>query len=219
MKLNTERKSSSFKAVAKTISPTERQSRKRSFTELESSKPLSPRATRAREGNGEIKPMPVKNESLFSGEGHTDSDASLEPTDVDNIGEVIKKVVTEISDEDMRPSTFSSALPTEGNIEGNPFDELSDSLDGCPSNSISSSMNLEQISMDDQEESNLIDLNLPPPPEEQPLKKFESPKSTKNKKMKNSNSAFFVGDAIPDDEAHERWGWRYEMKVIDTISF
>lgn len=43
-----------------------------------------------------------------------------------------------------------------------------------------------------------------------PRKKYKTSASSTNKSS-------FIGDPIPDDEAQKRWGWRYELKVVDRI--
>lgn len=53
--------------------------------------------------------------------------------------------------------------------------------------------------------------------EKQPPKKFKTPASLENKQKKYKNMSFFIGDPILDDEAQERWRWRYEMKVITQL--
>ncbi|KAL5063486.1 hypothetical protein RYX36_025223 [Vicia faba] len=45
-----------------------------------------------------------------------------------------------------------------------------------------------------------------------PKKKFKSSTSFANGSMGEKNISLFIGDPIPDDEARERWGWRYELK-------
>lgn len=48
-------------------------------------------------------------------------------------------------------------------------------------------------------------------------KKYKKSASSKDKTKDEKNSWSFVGDPIPDDEAHRRWGWRYELKVVNPI--
>ncbi|XP_062146124.1 DNA (cytosine-5)-methyltransferase CMT2-like isoform X3 [Alnus glutinosa] len=48
--------------------------------------------------------------------------------------------------------------------------------------------------------------------EKRPPKKFKTPASLEDKQKKHKNMSFFIGDPILDDEAQERWLWRYEMK-------
>ncbi|XP_059441430.1 DNA (cytosine-5)-methyltransferase CMT2 isoform X2 [Corylus avellana] len=48
--------------------------------------------------------------------------------------------------------------------------------------------------------------------EKQPPKKFKTPASLEYKQKKHKNMSSFIGDPILDDEAQERWRWRYEMK-------
>ncbi|KAI5419022.1 hypothetical protein KIW84_043291 [Lathyrus oleraceus] len=43
-------------------------------------------------------------------------------------------------------------------------------------------------------------------------KKFKSSASFANGSMDEKSISSFIGDPIPDDEARERWGWRYELK-------
>ncbi|CAK8562024.1 unnamed protein product [Lathyrus sativus] len=43
-------------------------------------------------------------------------------------------------------------------------------------------------------------------------KKFKSSASFANGSMDEKNISLFIGDPIPDNEARERWGWRYELK-------
>jgi DNA (cytosine-5)-methyltransferase 1 len=50
-----------------------------------------------------------------------------------------------------------------------------------------------------------------------PKKKFKSSASFPNRSMCEKNVPSFIGDPVPDDEARERWGWRYELKVVDLI--
>lgn len=45
-----------------------------------------------------------------------------------------------------------------------------------------------------------------------PKKKFKSSASFPNGSMCEKNVPSFIGDPVPDDEARERWGWRYELK-------
>ncbi|XP_024173771.1 DNA (cytosine-5)-methyltransferase CMT2 isoform X1 [Rosa chinensis] len=45
----------------------------------------------------------------------------------------------------------------------------------------------------------------------QPPKNVKTFGSSKNRK-KNCETSFFIGDPIPDVEAQERWGWRYQLK-------
>ncbi|XP_058768023.1 DNA (cytosine-5)-methyltransferase CMT2-like isoform X1 [Vicia villosa] len=45
-----------------------------------------------------------------------------------------------------------------------------------------------------------------------PKKKFNSSASFANGSMGEKSISSFIGDPIPDDEARERWGWRYELK-------
>ena len=213
---NVETKSSCLKGVAEKVLPKKLHSPKRTFSELESSKPLSPRVRISQEEDGDTGPMMVnKFKPDFSREKHLKGASKLISVVADNISEVIKKVITEITNEiDMRPSTFSSALATDESTKLNTSDKLSNSLDECPSKSIcSSSRNMEQMSIvDDQAESNLI--NSPESYDEQPPKKIKSSNSSRKKRMEKSDSCFFVGDPIPDNEAQERWRWRYELKVV-----
>jgi hypothetical protein len=55
--------------------------------------------------------------------------------------------------------------------------------------------------------------------EKQPPKKFKTPASLEYKQKKYKNRSSFIGDPILDDEARERWRWRYEMKVITQLWF
>lgn len=48
-------------------------------------------------------------------------------------------------------------------------------------------------------------------------KKYKKSASSKGKTKDEKNSWSFVGDPIPDYEAHRRWGWRYELKVVNLI--
>lgn len=48
-------------------------------------------------------------------------------------------------------------------------------------------------------------------------KKFKSSASFANGSMDEKSISSFIGDPIPDDEARERWGWRYELKVVGLI--
>nr|POE64718.1 dna (cytosine-5)-methyltransferase cmt2 [Quercus suber] len=43
-------------------------------------------------------------------------------------------------------------------------------------------------------------------------KRFKATASLEEKRKKAKNISSFIGDPIPDDEAQERWHWRYEMK-------
>ncbi|CAJ2636066.1 unnamed protein product [Trifolium pratense] len=45
-----------------------------------------------------------------------------------------------------------------------------------------------------------------------PKKKFKSSASFVNGSMYEKGVPSFIGDPVPDDEARERWGWRYELK-------
>ena len=56
-------------------------------------------------------------------------------------------------------------------------------------------------------------IDLPESGEKRSSKRSKS-KASLEDKLKDKNISSFVGDAIPDDEAQERWRWRYEMKVI-----
>lgn len=53
--------------------------------------------------------------------------------------------------------------------------------------------------------------------EKRPPKKFKTPASLEDKQKKHKNMSVFIGDPILDDEAQERWLWRYEMKVITHL--
>ncbi|KAM1024158.1 hypothetical protein ACFX2I_037349 [Malus domestica] len=57
-------------------------------------------------------------------------------------------------------------------------------------------------------------IELPETYVKQTPKKKKTLDSSKNKQNKQENikSASFIGDPIPDVEAQERWGWRYQMK-------
>ncbi|XP_035542186.1 DNA (cytosine-5)-methyltransferase CMT2-like isoform X2 [Juglans regia] len=55
-------------------------------------------------------------------------------------------------------------------------------------------------------------IELPYSDEECSPKKFKSMDSSVDKWNKYKHMPFFVGDPIPDDEAQERWRWRYERK-------
>ncbi|KAK7844971.1 dna (cytosine-5)-methyltransferase cmt2 [Quercus suber] len=50
-------------------------------------------------------------------------------------------------------------------------------------------------------------------------KRFKATASLEEKRKKAKNMSSFIGDPIPDDEAQERWRWRYEMKVIIEFLF
>ncbi|KAK7844938.1 dna (cytosine-5)-methyltransferase cmt2 [Quercus suber] len=50
-------------------------------------------------------------------------------------------------------------------------------------------------------------------------KRFKATASLEEKRKKAKNISSFIGDPIPDDEAQERWHWRYEMKVIIEFLF
>ena len=50
-------------------------------------------------------------------------------------------------------------------------------------------------------------------------KRFKATASLEEKRKKDKNMSSFIGDPIPDDEAQERWRWRYEMKVIIEFLF
>ncbi|KAJ7953371.1 Cytosine-specific methyltransferase [Quillaja saponaria] len=54
--------------------------------------------------------------------------------------------------------------------------------------------------------------SFPNSEEQSPPKKFKSPAPSTNKNENKKCVSFFLGDPIPNDEARERWGWRYEMK-------
>ena len=55
--------------------------------------------------------------------------------------------------------------------------------------------------------------------EKQCSKRFKATASLEEKRKKGKNMSSFIGDPIPDDEAQERWRWRYEMKVIIEFLF
>lgn len=50
-----------------------------------------------------------------------------------------------------------------------------------------------------------------------PRKKYKTSASLTNESMKQKSIPSFIGDPIPDDEAQKKWGWRYELKVINLI--
>uniref|UniRef100_A0A2N9FFG1 Uncharacterized protein n=1 Tax=Fagus sylvatica TaxID=28930 RepID=A0A2N9FFG1_FAGSY len=56
-------------------------------------------------------------------------------------------------------------------------------------------------------------IDLPESGEKRSSKRSKS-KASLEDKLKDKNISSFVGDPIPDDEAQERWRWRYEMKVV-----
>lgn len=66
-------------------------------------------------------------------------------------------------------------------------------------------------------ESSVVELSYSD--EECSRKKFKSTDSSVDKLNKYKHMSFFVGDPIPDDEAQERWRWRYEIKVIIQFLF
>lgn len=49
------------------------------------------------------------------------------------------------------------------------------------------------------------------PPLKPEIGKSERPK---NRKTGAQRECFFVGDPVPEEEAQQRWLWRYNMKVI-----
>lgn len=182
------------------------ENQKRCFNELESSNSSSG------EEDCSIGRKLLKCDNLgFSGEKHLRS-PSLKSVADDDASEYMEKVIAKMSREKDMESRFSSVLPTDESFRLDAFDNLSDSSDECPSKSTwSSNRKFDPVLFDDQAEydsSNLLE-----PPEKRTTKKFESRKSSKNKK-KNSNTCFFIGDPIPDNEAQERWHWRYELKVL-----
>lgn len=52
-----------------------------------------------------------------------------------------------------------------------------------------------------------------------PRTKYKKSASVTKERMNKNSIPSFIGDPIPDDEAQKRWGWRYELKVIDLIFF
>ncbi|GAB4834808.1 hypothetical protein Ancab_033076 [Ancistrocladus abbreviatus] len=58
-----------------------------------------------------------------------------------------------------------------------------------------------------------VEMKLLPKLKEQPAKeKIEVCSSNEMKQGNGDSMCFFIGDPIPDEEARERWHWRYEMK-------
>lgn len=58
---------------------------------------------------------------------------------------------------------------------------------------------------------------LPESDDRPPRKKFNTSTSSTKECIDSENFPSFIGDPIPDDEAQKRWGWRYELKVVDLI--
>ncbi|CAB4309497.1 unnamed protein product [Prunus armeniaca] len=63
-------------------------------------------------------------------------------------------------------------------------------------------------------------IELPETYVKQQPKKRKTLDSSENRqnKQKNCKSTSFIGDPIPDVEAQERWGWRYQMKDLNIKS-
>ncbi|XP_024030561.1 DNA (cytosine-5)-methyltransferase CMT3 isoform X2 [Morus notabilis] len=181
------------------------ENQKKSFIELES---LS------REEDCGIAPKPLKYNDLdFSGEECLRA-SNLMSMAEHNTSEYREKVYAKMSNEKDMASRFSSGLATDESIGLDTFDKLSDSSDESDGplldqSTWTSSKKFDLVLLDDQEEYNFT--NFPEPHIRIPTEKTESRNSSKNKK-KNPNISFFIGDPIPDDEAQERWHWRYELK-------
>ncbi|KAL5550863.1 hypothetical protein UlMin_001039 [Ulmus minor] len=130
------------------------------------------------------------------------------PSEKDTIKDVKEMLMKIPSEKDTSSSRFSSSLVTDEGIGVNAFDNLSDPSDECPSDLQTSDGNgLWQspkgtlssfVTETDEVECDLID--SPTPHEKQAPKKSVA------------SRFFFIGDPIPDDEAQNRWGWRYELK-------
>ncbi|KAM7507279.1 hypothetical protein LguiA_017732 [Lonicera macranthoides] len=60
--------------------------------------------------------------------------------------------------------------------------------------------------------------------EKQPQEKKSNNKASvssekkERKQKKNDVTPFFIGEPVPDDEARERWRWRYELKPFDSVT-
>lgn len=59
-------------------------------------------------------------------------------------------------------------------------------------------------------------IELPETYVDQPRKNVKT-LGASNKRKKIGEPSFFIGDPIPDVEAQERWGWRYQMKVTINL--
>lgn len=90
-------------------------------------------------------------------------------------------------------------------------------LDELPSNaSIPSSgkLNLEEATSLSEDENGKKECSFVDSGEKRCSKRFKATASLEQKRKKDKNMSSFIGDPIPDDEAQEKWRWRYEMKVI-----
>ncbi|KAF4401783.1 hypothetical protein G4B88_000831 [Cannabis sativa] len=206
--IESETKSYCLKVASEKISSKWLHSQKRGYCELESPNSLKSKTKLLEDEDSNTRSLPLKsNDLVVSSEKHLRS-SRPESTTEDNIGEDFKKIISEISNE--RSCKYSSTLTTKESINLCTSDKLCTLSEDCTSMSnLTYSRELEVMSLDGEAECDFTD--FPEPCEKLP-KKTKTSNFAKSKPKK-SNCSFFVGDPIPDDEARERWLWRYELKT------
>lgn len=184
--------------------------------------------------DGDIGPMPSKYyKTEFFAKKHVRRSPRLMPATKNGVNEVVKIVMKASDEKFVRSTRCSSSLARDESIRIKSIDnfsKLSDSLYRLPSMGVFPSLGKSDIKELDEnylqcsrgatpmfdaekvsEECTLIDLLESN--EKQLPEKIKMEDCSKNK-QKNGKCSF-IGDPIPNDEAQERWRWRYEMKVID----
>lgn len=200
----------------------------RSLQEL-AEKPLSIELTW--QGSGDTGPMPLKcYDTEFFAKKHLRRSPRLKPATKNGVGEDVK-IVTETSDgKYVRSTRCSSSLARDESIEIDTFSKLSDALYRSPSMGLLPYLGKSDVKelngkylQSSREATSVFEaetvleegtlIKLLDSCEKQLPQKIQTDDCSKNK-LKNGKTSFFIGDPIPDDEAQERWRWRYEMKVI-----
>ncbi|XP_062073414.1 DNA (cytosine-5)-methyltransferase CMT2 [Humulus lupulus] len=207
-----ETKSYCLKVASEKIFSKRFHSQKRGYFELDSPSSLKSKTKLSLDEDSNTKSMPLKsNDRVLSSEKRIRSPRQKSTTE-DNTSKDIEKIISEISNENgMRSCKISSTLASNESIRLSTSDKLSALSEDCTSMSnLTSSREFEVLSLGGEAEYDLID--FPEPYEKQLPKKIKTSNFAKSK-LKKSNCSFFVGDPIPDDEARERWLWRYELKT------
>lgn len=147
-------------------------------------------------GDYDTVPMLLKcNETQFFGEKHVRRSPRFMSATKNGVSECVKIDMKALDETHARSTGCSSSLAIAEGIRTNTNEKFLQ----CP-REVTNAENVTAESLESYEK--------------QLSEKIRTAACSKNKR-KSGDCTFFIGDPIPNDEAQERWRWRYELKVID----